>query len=237
MVLSDTAGRAWRDGQTDLAIGCAGVAALEDLRGAVDGHGNTLEVTVRALADELAAAADLVKGKLDGVPAALVRGLPGLVTDEDGPGAAVLLREAGADWFRYGHLEAVRAALGVPPGSGAVPPAPVGPGDAAARLERAAAVTLAAAAWTGATVQVAVVAGPLRAATATVTASSDASGTTSGTDPGAPGLIGLGATVERLLTAARAEDLDVTVRHLAAGPPATALVTAEVRAGVKAPWS
>ncbi|MGL5857449.1 MAG: coenzyme F420-0:L-glutamate ligase [Angustibacter sp.] len=129
VVISDTAGRPWRRGQTDLALGVAGVVPVDDLRGAVDAHGGQLEVTERALADELACAADLVKGKLDGVPAAVVRGLGRWVTDEDGPGAADLLRAPSADWFRLGHVEAVRAAIGIPPDAEEPPsasPEPVG---------------------------------------------------------------------------------------------------------------
>ena len=71
-------GRPWRDGQVDAALGAAGLAVTDDLRGGTDGYGNPLEVTVRAVADELAALADLVKGKLDHRPAALVRGLGAL---------------------------------------------------------------------------------------------------------------------------------------------------------------
>ena len=113
-------GRPWRDGQVDAALGVAGLAVTDDLRGLVDGYGNPLEVTVRAVADEVAALADLVKGKLDGHPAALVRGLAHLVTDDDGPGATALLRGPDADWFRWGHVEAVRASVGVPPGTDGV---------------------------------------------------------------------------------------------------------------------
>ena len=117
VIVSDTAGRAWRDGQVDFALGAAGVRVTDDLRGAVDTHGQSLEVTVRALVDELAAAADLVKGKLSGVPAAVIRGLTALTTSEDGPGAAILLRPARTDWFRHGHVEAVTASLGGDPGA------------------------------------------------------------------------------------------------------------------------
>lgn len=123
VIVSDTAGRPWRAGQTDIAIGAAGVAALDDLRGSVDADGRPLLVTARAVADELAAAADLVKGKASGVPVAIVRGLEGLVrsTDPASPdmhvGARSLVRTAPGDWFAMGHVEAVRAALGVFPGS------------------------------------------------------------------------------------------------------------------------
>jgi coenzyme F420-0:L-glutamate ligase / coenzyme F420-1:gamma-L-glutamate ligase len=148
VVVSDTAGRAWRDGQVDIAIGAAGVAVAEDLRGAHDEQGRLLEVTVRALADEVASLADLVKGKLAGLPVAVVRGLEALVGDDDGPGAAALVRPAGEDWFRHGHVEAVRASLGVPPVVEPVAgkdPAPVGVPQApvAERLRRALDVALA----------------------------------------------------------------------------------------------
>jgi coenzyme F420-0:L-glutamate ligase/coenzyme F420-1:gamma-L-glutamate ligase len=134
VLVSDTAGRAWRNGQIDFALGAAGIAVTDDLRGSLDSHGQVLEVTVRAVADELAAAADLVKGKLTGVPVAIVRGTGAWVRDDDGPGAAALLRPAGDDWFRYGHAEAVTAALGLDPG--AVEPSAVPPGPLEARLRR-----------------------------------------------------------------------------------------------------
>jgi coenzyme F420-0:L-glutamate ligase/coenzyme F420-1:gamma-L-glutamate ligase len=137
VVISDTMGRPWRDGQVDAALGVAGLLVVDDLRGRSDAYGNPLEVTVRALVDEVAALGDLVKGKLTARPAALVRGLGELVTDEDGPGAAALLREGDADWFRLGHLEAVRTAVGVPPGTPGVGPAPAPPGSATDRLGRA----------------------------------------------------------------------------------------------------
>lgn len=144
LVVADTAGRPWRDGVTDFALGVAGIVPLEDLRGRPDTQGNVLEVTVRAVADELAAAADLVKGKLDGVPAAVVSGADAYVTDEDGPGAVAMLRgRNGAwweDWFRYGHVEAVRAALRTGerelPTTEVATPA-MGPETVAARANRA----------------------------------------------------------------------------------------------------
>lgn len=136
VVVSDTAGRAWRTGQTDLAVGAAGVVPLLDLAGRVDGHGNPLSVTAPAVADEVASAADLVKGKLAGRPVAHVRGLAHLVLPpgEHGPGAAALVRPEDQDMFGLGArdavLLAVRAGGGAPPrGFGA--PAPV---DEAAHL-------------------------------------------------------------------------------------------------------
>src|SRR5690606_8749066 len=74
VIITDTFGRAWRRGLVDVAIGMSGLAALDDHRGRTDTHGNVLEVTEIAVADELAAAADLVMGKATGVPAAIVRG-------------------------------------------------------------------------------------------------------------------------------------------------------------------
>ena len=94
-VITDTMGRPWRAGQTDNAIGAAGVVPVRDYRGEPDTFGNIMEVTVAAVADEIAAAADLVKGKSAGVPVAVVRGLAGLVTEQDGPGARELIRPAG----------------------------------------------------------------------------------------------------------------------------------------------
>jgi coenzyme F420-0:L-glutamate ligase / coenzyme F420-1:gamma-L-glutamate ligase len=105
VLVTDTLGRPWRAGQTDTAIGAAGVLPLRDHRGETDSFGNTLEVTLAAVADELAAAGDLVKGKALGVPVALVRGLPGLVTADDGPGARALIRSAADDMFRYGSAD------------------------------------------------------------------------------------------------------------------------------------
>jgi coenzyme F420-0:L-glutamate ligase / coenzyme F420-1:gamma-L-glutamate ligase len=105
VIVSDTMGRPWRAGQTDTAIGAAGLAPLRDHRGQADTFGNLLEVTVAAVADEIAAAADLVKGKTTQIPVAIVRGLPELVTGADGPGAAALIRPAEEDMFRLGTAD------------------------------------------------------------------------------------------------------------------------------------
>ena len=119
VVLSDTAGRPWREGQTDLALGSDGLRVLDDLRGGTDADGRDLAVTARAVADEVAAAADLVKGKVGGVAAAVVRGLADHLDDGTGPGARSLVRTGPTDWFGLGRAEAVRAALGAGPGTGA----------------------------------------------------------------------------------------------------------------------
>jgi coenzyme F420-0:L-glutamate ligase/coenzyme F420-1:gamma-L-glutamate ligase len=107
VIITDTMGRPWRSGQTDTAIGAAGVTPLRDHRGEPDTFGKVLEVTVAAVADEIAAAADLVKQKTTGVPVAIVRGLPALVVDAAGPGAAALIRAAGDDMFRLGAADVV----------------------------------------------------------------------------------------------------------------------------------
>ena len=113
VVVTDTAGRPWREGQTDLAVGAAGLRVLEDFTGRQDGYGNDLVVTAPAVADELAGAAELAQGKLGARPFAVVRGRPDLVLpeDDDGPGAPALLRPDGNDMFGWGAREAVLRAL------------------------------------------------------------------------------------------------------------------------------
>lgn len=113
VVVTDTAGRAWRAGQTDIAIGVAGMRPVLDLAGRGDSHGVALEVTAPAIADELAGAADLVQGKLSRIPVAVVSGLAGqvLAADDHGPGAVALLRPASEDLFGWGAADAVRVAV------------------------------------------------------------------------------------------------------------------------------
>ncbi|WP_051858433.1 coenzyme F420-0:L-glutamate ligase [Streptomyces cellulosae] len=114
VVVTDTFGRPWRAGLTDVAIGAAGVRVLDDLRGGTDAYGNPLSATVVATADELAAAGDLVKGKAAGLPVAVVRGLPHVVAEGHeghGEGARAMVRGARDDMFRLGTSEAVRAAV------------------------------------------------------------------------------------------------------------------------------
>ena len=105
VIITDTMGRPWRAGQTDNAVGAAGLIPVRDHRGEVDTFGNILEVTVAAVADEIASAADLVKGKSRQVPVAVVRGLAGLVTQQDGPGARAIIRPADEDMFRFGSAD------------------------------------------------------------------------------------------------------------------------------------
>ncbi|GAA1131874.1 coenzyme F420-0:L-glutamate ligase [Nocardioides aquiterrae] len=113
VVVTDTAGRAWREGQTDIAIGAAGLVVAQEYAGRTDAHGNELAVTLPAVADEIAGAADLAQGKLAGRPFAVVRGRADLVLPpgQDGPGAAALVRSEGGDLFGYGAREAVVRAL------------------------------------------------------------------------------------------------------------------------------
>jgi len=137
VLVTDTAGRAWRTGQTDIAIGAAGVRVLESFAGRVDAHGNPLAVTEPAVADELAGAAELAKGKLGGRPFAIVRGRADLVLapEDDGPGAVALVRPEGADLFGYGAREAVVQAAR---GESSTPfGAAVAPAELADALDRA----------------------------------------------------------------------------------------------------
>lgn len=116
VVVTDTAGRAWREGQTDIAVGAAGLTVLDDHAGRVDAHGNSLAVTAPAVADEIAGLAELAAGKLGGRPFAVVRGRADLVLPpgDDGPGAAALVRPESGDMFGFGAREAVvRALLGL----------------------------------------------------------------------------------------------------------------------------
>lgn len=100
VVVSDSFGRAWRLGHTDVAVGAAGLLPLEDWRGRTDAHGRELRATEPAVADAIAAAADLVRRKDSQEPVVHVRGLERFVTREDGPGAVALRRPAAEDLFR-----------------------------------------------------------------------------------------------------------------------------------------
>ena len=127
VLITDTAGRAWRLGQTDLAIGSAGVALLADERGQHDSHGAVLSATVRCLGDQIAGAADLVKGKRDGLPVAVLRGLAPPRSAAEAPPTRELNRPLAQDAFWLGSAEALR--LGWEYGSRGVPLAELpGPG-------------------------------------------------------------------------------------------------------------
>jgi coenzyme F420-0:L-glutamate ligase/coenzyme F420-1:gamma-L-glutamate ligase len=129
VIISDTMGRPWRTGLTDVALGAAGIEPVRDYRGESDAYGNELHVTQMAVIDELCAAAELVKNKYDQVPVAVVRGL-GLTGTPDGPGARALLRDAGHDLFSLGTAEAVaegRRSVAVPPSTVDIDDAPLDP--------------------------------------------------------------------------------------------------------------
>lgn len=100
VIVTDSFGRAWRSGQSDLAIGCAGIDPLLDLRGQKDRDGRTMSASLQAVADELAGAADMARDKRSGHPVVILRGRADLVLEEDGPGAAAALRERAQDLFR-----------------------------------------------------------------------------------------------------------------------------------------
>ena len=127
VIVSDTMGRAWRNGLTDVALGAAGVRPVRDHRGEIDPYGNELQLTEMAVIDELAGAGELVKGKLDQVPVAVVRGYPRTGAG-DGEGAAALLRDAASDMFSLGTAEAraegLRDAARL---AGGLPGAPIDP--------------------------------------------------------------------------------------------------------------
>jgi coenzyme F420-0:L-glutamate ligase/coenzyme F420-1:gamma-L-glutamate ligase len=106
VVLTDTVGRPWRTGMVELAIGAAGLHVVDDLRGQTDSHGRPIEITVAAVADEIACAVELISGKTSGRPVAVVRGLAHLLTSDDGPGAHTMHRPSHEDLFRLGSAEA-----------------------------------------------------------------------------------------------------------------------------------
>ena len=112
VIVTDTVGRPWRIGQTDIAIGAAGITPLLSFEGVEDSYGNVLAVTVPAVADEIAGAAELVAGKLSGLPVVVVRGLPPEWFADDAEGAAALIREEGGDMFGLGARDAVVVAAG-----------------------------------------------------------------------------------------------------------------------------
>lgn len=100
VLITDSFGRAWRSGQMDVAIGCAGLEPLIDERGGVDREGREMSATIQAVADELAAASDLARSKASGEPVVVIRGRSDLVISDDGAGAAASLRERTQDLFR-----------------------------------------------------------------------------------------------------------------------------------------
>ncbi len=128
VIISDTMGRPWRNGLTDVALGVAGMPAIRDHRGEVDPYGNELQLTQMAVVDELAGAAELIKGKCDQVPVAVVRGYLGVGRTADGEGGRVLIRDAALDLFSLGTAEAraegLRQAARLADGPGPTPADP-----------------------------------------------------------------------------------------------------------------
>ncbi len=152
VVVTDTAGRAWRIGQTDIAIGAAGITPSLSFDGVDDAYGNTLAVTAPAVADEIAGTADLVAGKLDGHPVVVVRGLPGAWLRDDAQGASALIRDEGSDMFGLGARDAVLVAVGHGDTRGF--PSPEPDDDLLALALEGADLTLAEAAWVGDAIEV-----------------------------------------------------------------------------------
>ncbi|MEV1110423.1 coenzyme F420-0:L-glutamate ligase [Micromonospora sp. NPDC049751] len=111
VIVSDTMGRPWRNGLTDVALGVAGMPAIRDHRGEVDPYGNELQLTQMAVVDELAGAGELIKGKCDQVPVAVVRGYLTATAADDSAGARALVRDAAQDLFSLGTAEARAAGL------------------------------------------------------------------------------------------------------------------------------
>lgn len=203
VLITDTSGRPWRLGVSDFALGAAGFTVLDDRRGTLDRDGRQLDVTVRAIADELAAMADLVKGKAAGTPVAIIRGLGHLVLTDlatDEPGAESLVRTGPTDWFRFGADEAVRHALGLRQGPDTEDLRPANlnpPGDQPAKAALTTAVHVA-------------TAGPRWPADITVTHAQDRI-TVQGND------FDRGIATERLLVALTTVALTARVTHPAAG--------------------
>jgi coenzyme F420-0:L-glutamate ligase / coenzyme F420-1:gamma-L-glutamate ligase len=198
VVISDTMGRTWRNGLTDVALGAAGIEPFRDHRGQIDPYGNELQVTEMAVIDELAGAGELVKGKMDQVPVAVIRGFRRELAD-DGPGAVALVRDAGADMFSLGTAEARAAGLrAAATMSGA---APIGAADAAA-VDRGVTPGFDAAAVDRA---LATVAGVVAPGTGITRADGGTSLHLSPPGPTAAALIGLGADAHRLRAALAAE--------------------------------
>ncbi|PZF83961.1 coenzyme F420-0:L-glutamate ligase, partial [Micromonospora deserti] len=220
VIISDTMGRPWRNGLTDVALGVAGMPAIRDHRGEVDPYGNELQLTQMAVVDELAGAGELIKGKCDQVPVAVVRGYLGVTGPDDGAGAAALVRDAAMDLFSLGTAEAKAAGLAaaatLPDGPGPTPPSP----EAVARAMAAVAEVVApGTVFTHVTDEgvraglVAAVPGWPAAATALVLGSP--------ATPGGPDdLVRFGTDLQRLRTALAAEGIGSTLLPPPAGSTA-----------------
>jgi coenzyme F420-0:L-glutamate ligase/coenzyme F420-1:gamma-L-glutamate ligase len=201
VIISDTMGRPWRDGVIDAAIGAAGLDVLWDLRGQHDLAGHLLEATVIAIGDELAAAADLVKGKLAATPVAVIRGFPFTRNDSADRGARPLIRPSADDMFRLGTREAKHQVV-----ADSAPVADDRDDHSGLTPNQAAAVFRAVRSLGSVDVELSV--------------GSDGGTVTASGSPLAVGLV-----LGRLLTALAGEDLRAVVREL----PASAAATAQLR--------
>ncbi|WP_018789877.1 coenzyme F420-0:L-glutamate ligase [Salinispora arenicola] len=225
VIISDTMGRPWRNGLTDVALGVAGLNAVHDHRGEVDPYGNELELTQMAVVDELAAAGELVKGKCDQVPVAVVRGYPTTARADDGPGARALVRESSLDLFSLGTAEAravgLADAAGLPDGTCPTPPDPAAIGRAIAAVRPAVAPGTVFTHVTDTTARDrlagAVPGWPAAAASALILAAPPTP-----VDPF--GLVRFGADVHRLRAALAAEGLPSALLPPPPGTPATAVL-------------
>lgn len=227
VVVSDSTSRPWRRGVFDFALGVAGLRGLDSQRGLPDDSGRIQRVTERAVADEIASAADLVKGSARGLPLAVVRGM-GEHLDQAAPGAQDLNRPVAEDWFRAGHVEAVHAAL-ESAGLAHPPMSASGDDDILTRVSRALAVARGRAGRT-----------PgqdywrLRVDGAGARILIQRSGTPglsqAGGHPLVEAALGLGSLVERLHTALHAESLRARVRYDSAedGSPTGAALAIEL---------
>jgi coenzyme F420-0:L-glutamate ligase/coenzyme F420-1:gamma-L-glutamate ligase len=208
VIVSDTMGRPWRVGLTDVALGAAGLAPLLDYRGILDPYGNEMHITQMAIIDELSGAAELVKGKFDQVPVGVVRGFLTRPSIDDGPGARSLIRDSELDLFSLGTAEARAAGLAQ---AATLTDAPAfGPGTVAPAVIARAIASLST--GSGTTLTVTEPPTPAPAHTA-------AGITCTGADPGdASQLVALGMDVHRLRCALAAEGLaTMSVPSLPAG--------------------
>ncbi|ATO14929.1 coenzyme F420-0:L-glutamate ligase [Micromonospora sp. WMMA2032] len=221
VVVSDTMGRPWRNGLTDVALGVAGMPAIRDHRGEVDPYGNELQLTQMAVVDELAAAGELIKGKCDQVPVAVVRGYL-TATGDDDEGARALVRDASMDLFSLGTAEAradgLRAAATLPDTTGAIPADP----DAVARAVAAVAEVV-----VPGTVFTHVTDDEVRAGLAATVPGWPASATglvlgAAPTPVGRADLVRFGADLQRLRTALAAEGIGSALLPPPAGSTASA---------------
>ncbi|MEU4339192.1 coenzyme F420-0:L-glutamate ligase [Micromonospora lupini] len=222
VIISDTMGRPWRNGLTDVALGVAGMPAIRDHRGEVDPYGNELQLTQMAVVDELAGAGELIKGKCDQVPVAVVRGYLAATRTDDSDGARTLIRDAAQDLFSLGTAEARAAGLAEAAAlAEAVGPEPADPAAVRRALDAVAGVV------TPGTVFTLVDEAEVRAGLVAEVPGwpADASALVLGTAP-APldpmDLVRFGADLHRLRIALAAEGVRSTLLPPPAGSPASA---------------